>query len=90
MVPLVLSFFRPCANIANSFEQPLIKFLPSDPVINFLYSRIFMVAESGTAFILRRGFVDGSEARLISCWDRCCHLEGRFIVVKASSVLSRE
>ena len=45
---------------------------------------------TSTAFILRRGLVDGSEARLISCWDRCCNLTGRFVVVKAASVISRE
>ena len=34
--------------------------------------------------------MDGLEARLISCWTRCCNLAGRFIVVKAALVLSIE
>ena len=89
-VPLVLSFLLPCAILANSFEQPLIQFFLSNPFINYLYSRIFPVEVSSTAFILRRGLMDGSEARLISCWTRCCHLLARFMVVKEYLVLSRE
>ena len=34
--------------------------------------------------------MDGSEARLISCWTRCCNLAGRFIVMNEALVLSRE
>ena len=34
--------------------------------------------------------MDVSEERLIYCLTRCCNLAGRFIVVKSSSVLSRE
>ena len=34
--------------------------------------------------------MDGSGARLISCWTICCNLAGRFIVVKAALVLSIE
>ena len=67
-------FLRPCASLENSFEKPLNQFLPSDPFINCLYSMIFQVVVSSTAFILRRGLMDGSEARLVSCWIRCCNL----------------
>ena len=45
---------------------------------------------SSTAFILRKGLMDGSETQLISCWTRCCNLAGRLIVVKAELVLPRE
>ena len=90
LVPLVLSFFGTCASLANSFEQPLIQFLPYDPFINFLYSSIFTVVLLCNGFILRRGLMDGSEARLISFWTRYCTLEGRFTVVKAELVLSRK
>ena len=83
LVPLVLSFLRPCSSLANSFEQPLIQFFPSDLFINCLYQEF-------TEFILRRGLMDGSGARLISCWTICCNLAGRFIVVKAALVLSIE
>ena len=80
----------PCASLANSFEQPLIQFFPSDPFINFLYSINFTVVVSSTVFILIRVLMDGLEARWFSCWNRCCNLAGRFIVVKAALVLSRE
>ena len=86
LVPLVLYFLRPCTSLENYFEQPLIRFFPSDTFIDCLYSNFFMLAVSSTAFILRRGFMDGSEARLISCWTRCCNLVGRFMVVKAELV----
>ena len=46
--------------------------------------------ESGTDFILSRVFMDGSEARLIYCWTRCCNLAGRFIAINSASVLSTE
>ena len=39
---------------------------------------------------LRRGLMDGLEARLVSCWTRCFNLAERFIVVKAALVLSRK
>ena len=90
LVPLVLSFLRLCESLANSFKQPLIQFFLSDIFINCFYSSIFPVVVSSTASILRRGLIDGSEAQLISCWTRCCNLEGRFIVVKASLVFSRD
>ena len=90
LVPLVLSVLCPCASLENYFEQTLIQFLPYDPLINFLYSRIFPLVVLSTAFILRRGLIDGSEARLISCWNRYCTLEGRFTVVKAEFVFSIE
>ena len=90
LVPLVLYFLRPCAIIANYFEKPLINFLPSDPFINFLYSRNILVVVSSTAFILRIGLMDRPEAQLISCWNRCCNLAGIFIVVKSALVFSRE
>ena len=90
LVPLVLYFFRPCASLENSFEQPLIQFLPSDPFIDFLYLSIFPVVVSSTAFILRRGLMDGSGVQLIYCWTRCFNLAGIFIVLKSASVLSRE
>ena len=90
LVPLLLYFLHPCASLTNYFEQPLIQFLPSDTFINCLYSSIFLVVVSSTAFILIRGLMDGSEALLISFWTRYCNLVGRFIVVKAALVFSRE
>ena len=79
-----------CVSLANSFEQPLIKNILSNPFIDCLYSSIFPVVVSSTEFILRRGLMDGSEVRLIYCWTRCCNLAGRFIVVNAALVMSRE
>ena len=90
LVPLVSYFLLPCASLANYFEQSLIQFFPSDSSINCLISSIFPVLVSSTAFILRRELMDGSEAWLISCWTLCCNLSGRFIVVKAELVVSRE
>ena len=83
-------FLPPCASLANYFEQPFMQFLPSNNLINCLYSSIFLVAVSSAAFILRRGLMDGLEERLISCWTRCCYFAGRFIVVKAELNLSRK
>ena len=34
--------------------------------------------------------MDASESGLIYCWNRCCNLAGRSIVVKTESVLLRE
>ena len=90
LVPLVFSFLRPCESLANYFEQPLIQMFLSDTFINCLYSRMFPAVVSGTVFILRRGLMDGSEAQLIYCWNRCCNLARRFMVVKAELVFSRE
>ena len=90
LVPLVLSFLRPCVSLANYFEKPLIQFFPYDSFINCLYSRIFTVVVSSTAFILRRVLMSRSEVQLISCWTRCCNLSGIFLGVKAELVLSRE
>ena len=59
LVPLILSFLRPCENLANCFEQPLIQFFPSDPFINCMYSRMFPVVISSTESILRKGLMDG-------------------------------
>ena len=64
---LVSYFLRPCASLENYFDQPLIQFLSSDPFINFLNSRIFPVVASRTALVLKRRFMDVSEARLIYC-----------------------
>ena len=55
-----------------------------------MYSRIFLVVASRIELILKKVLMDGSEARLIYCLTRCYNLSGRFIVVKAASVLSRE
>ena len=52
--------------------------------------RFGVLTASSNAFILRRGLVDRSEERLISCWNRCCNLAVRFILVNSASVLSRE
>ena len=90
LVPFILSFLRPFESLANSFEQSSIQFFPSDPIINCLYSSIFLGVASSTTSILRRGLMDGLEARFISCWTRCCNLVGRLMVVKTASVLSRE
>ena len=84
LVPLVLSFLRPCASLENSFEHPLIQYLLSDTFINFLYPRMFPVVASSTAFILRRGLIDESEARLIYCWTEYCNISVKFIVLKAA------
>ena len=88
LVPLVLYFLRPCVSLANYFEQPLIQSFPYDTFINCLYSSIFAVVMSSTAFILIRVVIDGSEALLISCWTGCYNVSGRFIIVKAALVLS--
>ena len=88
-VPLVLYYLCPCASHENYFEKSLIQFFLSYPLINCLYSRMFPVVSLGTAFILRREFMDGSGAQLVSCRTVCYNLEGRFLVVKAVLVLSR-
>ena len=62
----------------------------SDPFINCLYQIVFPVVVSSTTFILKGGLINGSEARLISCWTMCCNFSGKFIVVKSASVLSIE
>ena len=90
LVPLVLSFLFPCVSLTNDFEQPLIQFYSSDPFINCFYSNIFPIVVSSNTFILRRGLIDGSEARLISCWTRRCKFSGRFVFVKKLLVLSIE
>ena len=72
------------------FWATIDNFLTSYPFINCFYSSIFTVVVSSTAFILRRGLMDESEARLVSCWTRCCNLEVRSVVVKAELVFSRE
>ena len=55
-----------------------------------MYSRVFFIVVSSTAFILRRVLMDGSKAWFISCLTICFNLAGRFVVVKAELVLSRE
>ena len=90
LVPLVLYFLCPCASLTNYFELSLIHFFPYYPFIKYLYSSIFPVVVSSTAFILRRGLIDGLVARLISCWTRCCNLSGICIVVNSALVLLRE
>ena len=87
LVPLVFYFLCPCASLEICFEQPLIQFFPYDPFVNCLYSIIFSVMVLSTGFILRRGLMDRSEARLISFWNRYCNFEGRFTAVKAEFVL---
>ena len=67
LVPLVLYFLCPCASLTNYFENPLIRFLLSDPLINCFYSIMFTVVSSRTALILRRGLVDGLDAWLVYC-----------------------
>ena len=73
----------------KKLSNPCSNFFP-DSFVNCLYSSIFLVVLSSTEFILRRGLMDRTKARLIYFWTRCRYLAGRFIFVKAVLVFSKE